>query len=240
MNGHLFAEIFKPERDARVAVIFEQREITYSELRTLTLETAEKLNALNLGAGDRVAILLNDSPEFIASFVAVISLGAIAVPVNMALRKSEQTIILNDCGARVVIVENQAAPSLFGDENQPDSELKLLVVTRDGETDIVASNIYVTRFNAAERRPLANKFPSSATPDADAFILYTSGSTGEPKGAVHSQSDIFYTNETLCREVLQLREGVRLFSSSRLPFAYGLCTAFMFTLFTGFTHFYYR
>ena len=118
MNGNLFAEIFKPERDARVAVMFEQREITYGELRTLTLETAEKLNALNLGAGDRVAILLNDSPEFIASFVAVISLGAIAVPINMALRKSEQMIILKDCGARVVIVENQAAPSLFGDANE--------------------------------------------------------------------------------------------------------------------------
>ena len=67
MNGHLFAEIFKPERDARVAVIFEQREITYSELRTLTLETAEKLNALNLGAGDRVAILLERSCDVVAS-----------------------------------------------------------------------------------------------------------------------------------------------------------------------------
>src|SRR6185503_640214 len=101
----LFAEIFKPERDASVAVMFEQREITYGELRTLTTRAAEKLNALNLSAGDRVAILLNDSPEFIASFVAVISLGAIAVPVNMALRTSEQMIILKDCSARVVIVE---------------------------------------------------------------------------------------------------------------------------------------
>jgi acyl-CoA synthetase (AMP-forming)/AMP-acid ligase II len=61
----LFAEIFKPERDARVAVMFEQRDITYSELRTLTLNTAEKLKALDVRAGARVAILLNDSPEFI-------------------------------------------------------------------------------------------------------------------------------------------------------------------------------
>ncbi|MGQ0761085.1 MAG: benzoate-CoA ligase family protein [Acidobacteriota bacterium] len=234
MAANLFAEIFKPERDARVAVMFEQREITYGKLRTLTLETAEKLNALDLRAGDRVAILLNDSPEFIASFVAAISLGAVAVPINMALRKSEQLIILKDCGARVVVVENQAAPSLFGEEKVA-TDLKLLVVTRDGETDLSVSNINVTRFDVAEQRPIAGDFSQRTTPAADAFILYTSGSTGEPKGAVHSQSDIFYTNETFCREVLRLREGDRLFSSSRLPFAYGLGNAFTFPLLNGLT-----
>ena len=232
--ANLFAEIFKPERDARVAVMFEQREITYGELRTLTLKTAEKLNALDVRTGDRVAILLNDSPEFIASFVAIISLGAIAVPINMALRKSEQTTILKDCNARVIIVENQAVPSLFGDENEADADLKLLVVTRDGE-DLAISKIHATRFELAEQRLLVSDFSSSTTPDADAFILYTSGSTGEPKGAVHSQADIFYTNETFGREVLRLREGDRLFSSSRLPFAYGLGNAFTFPLLNGFT-----
>ena len=235
MNGNLFAEIFKPERNARVAVMFDQREITYGELRTLTLETAEKLNALDLRAGDRVAILLHDSPEFIASFVAIVSLGAIAVPINMALRKSEQMIILKDCGARVVIIENQTAPSLFGEENEADSDLKLLVVTRDGETEVFDSKSHVTRFDLAAHKPIAGHSSGSTTPDADAFILYTSGSTGEPKGAVHSQADIFYTNETYCREVLRLREGDRLFSSSRLPFAYGLGNAFTFPLLNGFT-----
>lgn len=235
MNDSLFAKVFKPERHPRVAVIFEQRQITYGELRTLTVETAEKLNALNVRAGDRVAILLHDSPEFIASFVAIISLGAIAVPINMALRQSEQTIIMKDCGARVVIVENQTAPSLFGDENESTTDLKLLVVTREGETDAFDSNIPATRFDLAGRKPLAGDFSGNTTPDGDAFILYTSGSTGEPKGAVHSQSDIFYTNETYCREVLRLCEGDRLFSSSRLPFAYGLGNAFTFPLLNGFT-----
>jgi benzoate-CoA ligase len=89
--------------------------------------------------------------------------------------------------------------------------------------------------SSAERRPLDDAFPVRAGEDTDAFILYTSGSTGEPKGAVHSQADIFYTNETFCHEVLGLREGDRLFSSSRLPFAYGLGNSFTFPLLNGLT-----
>src|SRR5215813_1704021 len=100
MAGTLFSQIFLPERDASIAVRFEDREINYAELRSLTISTAEKLNALGVQSGDRVAILLNDSPEFVASFVAIISLGAVAVPINMALRRSEQSTILKDCGAR--------------------------------------------------------------------------------------------------------------------------------------------
>src|SRR5258708_21110572 len=97
---NLFDRFFRCERSARGGVLYQNREITYEELRERTVRTAEALHALGIAHGDRVGVLLNDSPEFIASFVAVISLGAIAVPVNMALRKAEQLFILKDCGAR--------------------------------------------------------------------------------------------------------------------------------------------
>ncbi len=79
------------------------------------------------------------------------------------------------------------------------------------------------------------EFAPAGDVETPGFILYTSGSTGEPKGAVHRQSDIFYTNKTFSRQVLHLRPGDRIFSSSRLPFAYGLGNSFSFPLLNGVT-----
>ena len=235
-SRNLFETIFSEEISGRIAIRFEDREISYAELRSLTVTTAEKLNALGIESGDRVAILLNDSPEFVASFVAIISLGAIAVPINMALRQSDQLTILKDCGARMAVIEADAVEPLFAESSEPTDLRDLLVVSRVAGSQVAKSLSHIRSHSLAQAQSLqvTGDFPRSRA-DADAFILYTSGSTGEPKGAVHSQSDIFYTNETYCDEVLKLRAGDRLFSSSRLPFAYGLGNAFTFPLLNGFT-----
>jgi benzoate-CoA ligase len=229
--NNLFEKIFQRDRSSRVGVLYGQRQLSYGELRDQTIAVSERLNALNVQAGDRVAILLYDSPEFIASFIAIISLGAIAVPINMALSMGEQLSIIEDCGATTVIMENEMPTPLPGSLSETTN---CLIVDSGEEVDwrvTLPSEVIET----AERRPLTAEFPVRTASDVPAFILYTSGSTGEPKGAVHSQSDIFYTNETYCSEVLRLRDDDRLFSSSRLPFAYGLGNAFTFPLLNGFT-----
>jgi benzoate-CoA ligase len=231
----LFDQLYLPEHAARAAVLYEHREIAYDELRDQTVGVAEVLKALGIRAGDRVAILLSDSPEFIASFVAIISLGAIAVPINPALRREDQHFILNDCGARLAFIEASAVDSLFHGQGVPNDLQNLLLVIRDEKLPSPIAGLTTQVISDAGRAPLDDSFPAVVTKDADAFILYTSGSTGEPKGAVHRQSDIFHTNETFCAEVLQLRAGDRLFSSSRLPFAYGLGNGFTFPLLNGLT-----
>src|SRR6266566_7051180 len=131
MNAeNLFDRLFRSERCARVAVLYEHRDITYEELREATVRTAESLHALGIVQGDRVAILLSDSPEFIASFVAIISLGAIAVPINLALRREDQLFILKDCGARAAIIEASSMPALVGEADAPPELHDIMVVRR--------------------------------------------------------------------------------------------------------------
>jgi len=252
---NLFQAIFNQDSLDRTAILYEQRQISYAELRERTLAVAGVLRARDIKPGDRVALLLNDSPEFIASFIAICSYGAIAVPINMALRLDEQRAILNDCAANVAIAEADLCRVLLPDATNKLPHLKQVIVVdrQQVKEEFTSEDTEGHRKETPENSALkiwsfeklmseakvANADKMSAVPGFEpdenqpAFILYTSGSTGEPKGAVHRQSDIFYTNETYGREVLQLRDGDRLFSSSRLPFAYGLGNAFTFPLLNG-------
>jgi len=236
---NLFHAIFTDRAPEQTALLYEGREISYAELRDETLRVAEMLSALKITAGERVGILLNDSPEFITTFVGVISIGAIAVPVNMALPLNEQRAILNDCTASLAIVEANVCDALLADAPGNLTHLKEVIVA--GEDRLTTprqrgpreETINLHSFGELMSNARKQEAPASfdnADENAPAFILYTSGSTGEPKGAIHRQSDIFYTNDTFCREVLNLRQDDRIFSSSRLPFAYGLGNSFSFPL----------
>jgi benzoate-CoA ligase len=219
---NLFDAIFTHDPSSP-AIFFGRRKITYGELRAETLKMAQVIRSLGVEPGDRVALLLNDSPEFVEAFIATCSLGAIAVPINMALRAEEQCSILHNSGASLAFMEADMRHDLLTHAPEKLRSLKNMVDVQvlDGLMAQVAA-------------PVEPPFPEPAA-DQPAFILYTSGSTGEPKGAVHSQADIFYTNQTYCREVLQLTTHDRLFSSSRLPFAYGLGNSFSFPLLNGAT-----
>jgi benzoate-CoA ligase family protein len=219
---NLFDAIFTHDPSS-LAIQFGPRKITYGELRAETLKMAQLISSLGAEPGDRVALLLNDSPEFVEAFIATCSLGAIAVPINMALRAEEQCSILHNSGANLAIMEADIRHDLPTHAPEKLRSLKNIVNVQDLE-------------GLLEQLPANEElhFPEPAG-DQPAFILYTSGSTGEPKGAVHSQADIFYTNQTYCREVLRLTPQDRLFSSSRLPFAYGLGNSFSFPLLNGAT-----
>jgi benzoate-CoA ligase family protein len=218
---NLFDAIFTHDPSSP-AIFFGRRKITYGELRAETLKMAQVIRSFGVEPGDRVALLLNDSPEFVEAFIATCLLGAIAVPINMALRAEEQCSILHNSGASLAFMEADTRNDLLTHAREKLRLLKNIVSAQSLD-------------GLMERQPAHEANFPEPSDDQPAFILYTSGSTGEPKGAVHSQADIFYTRQTYCREVLRLTTRDRLFSSSRLPFAYGLGNSFSFPLLNGAT-----
>lgn len=207
----------------RTAIEFRDSRISYDELRDEVDYWAHEILSRGVAKGDRVALLLYDSPAFIACFLATASVGAICVPINTFLHAHDVAFILSDSGARLLIIESELEHrvNLSAESENVCSILKVDTRTRN----------WVGHRNAnAERAAWAE-----TTRDTRAFLLYTSGSTGTPKGVPHLHHSIRFTVESYGANVLRLTPEDRVFSSSRMFFAYGLGNSLSFPLAAGAT-----
>lgn len=212
----------------RAALRFRGRNFSYAELRAMVESWAARLDEAAIGAGERVALLLYDSPEFIAAFLATLARAAIAVPINTYLTKEEVRFILADSRARLTIAEAELAQRY---ELEEDDKQRLICVDDQNRPSLVAAPPN-RRAGVAATTTSTTPSTTSATP---AFLLYTSGSTGTPKGALHLHGNARHTVESFGRSVLRLTPSDRVFSASRLFFAYGLGNSLSFPLAAGAT-----
>ncbi|MFC1804762.1 long-chain fatty acid--CoA ligase [Candidatus Omnitrophota bacterium] len=160
----------------RVAVVFGRKKIDYEALDGLSDRLAAGLIGMGVKSGDRVALLLDNCPHFIISYYAVLKAGAIVVPINYMFKIEEAKYILED--SRVICLITSSANAGTAEELRLRVEsLKFLVTTiKAGENIEDFSNLM---HQGAEA-------PRSVSPDPSslAVILYTSGTTGHPKGAM--------------------------------------------------------
>ncbi|HXE76217.1 MAG TPA: benzoate-CoA ligase family protein [Candidatus Xenobia bacterium] len=212
-------------RGARLAVAGVGARLSYAELAERAGRVAGAWQELGVAPGDRVLLILPDSPELLACFFGTMKMGAIAVPVNPFTRAADYAHYAADCRPRLAVVHEgslaEALPTLQQAKHPP----RIFTVGNKAP----GCTLLDDAITSASALPVAR----SPKPDDLAFFLYTSGSGGQPKAAMHRHQHMLATADCYARQVLGFHSDDVAFSASKLFFAYGLGNAGYFPLSVG-------
>jgi benzoate-CoA ligase family protein len=213
-------------RAASPAFHYEDRTLTYGDVHELVNRTGNTLRELGVEMEDRVLVLCLDAPEFLGAFWGAIKIGAIPIPVNTLMRGADYLYFLRDSRAKVAVI---SAP-LMAEAGPVLAQAPHLrhVLVAGGKP----SGTYVS-YEERIAKSSASLAAAETSKDDTAFWLYSSGSTGFPKGAVHLHHDMVVCYDTYATEVLGMRADDKVFSAAKLFFAYGLGNAGYFPMGAG-------
>jgi len=216
----------------RVAIRCEGRSTSYADLAAEIGRAQAMLSSLGLGVGDRVAMVVQDDEAFPAFFLGAQRGGMVAVPLSTMLHGQELAAIVADCGATVLIVSDTFVSALDAiADGAP--ELRDIVVAGPGAIASLPASIDVhrwTEYSSSELPAVARTSRDSA-----AFWLYSSGTTGIPKGVMHVHGNVPATIDTYATTILGIGPDDRFLSVPKLFFAYGLGNSLTFPLAVGAT-----
>ncbi|WP_417547734.1 AMP-binding protein [Marinobacter segnicrescens] len=214
---------------SRCALTMKGERLTYGDLLEQSVRAGNGLIDLGVRPGTPVAIAMANCLEFAIADQGVIQAGAIKVPLNDMLSDDEVLYILADAGVRVAIVDARRVSLLEARRSQlPDLETVIVV----GDSAPCPNGMVPWRGFLAGARPEYTQV--DITPDQLAFIGYTGGTTGKPKGVMHSQQNV-YLNLLSHLTELGLQDDERLLLTSPLPHAAGMLL--LTGLLKGATHF---
>ncbi len=212
-------------RGQKVAIYYQDQAITYEEVYRNVNRMGNVFQQLGLEIENRVMLLLYDCPEFAYSFFGAIKMGAVPIPTNTILKPKDYVYLLNDSRAKIIVVSEGLLPAI--DEIR--AELRYL------KHVVVVGNPGPGQLSFAELISGASDELEAADTSKDdaAFWLYSSGSTGFPKGAVHLHHDMLVAADLYAKNILKITEDDITFSVAKLFFAYGLGNALYFPFRVG-------
>ncbi|MHB8763991.1 MAG: benzoate-CoA ligase family protein [Deferrisomatales bacterium] len=215
-------------RGDKVAVVCEGRALTYAQVQDGVNRFGNALRSLGVRMEERVALLLLDTEVYPQAFFGAIKVGAVPVCLNTLMRPKDYVYFLNDSRARVLVVD----AALLSVIEPIRRELAFLetVVVANGPAPAGDRSLGALQ---DDQSPTLKAAPT--TRDDACFWLYSSGSTGEPKGTVHLHHDMVFCAETYGVQVLGIREDDVCFSAAKLFFAYGLGNGLYFPFAVGAT-----
>ncbi len=174
------------------ALIFEEQQITYSQLNQRANRTSCWLQSLGIEKGDRVAIMLNNCPEFIELFLACARLGAIFVPLNFRSAPPELDYFLKNCRPRLFVFGSEFMDNVKKLDFENTRPQALLSSVGKAQADSTVLD-YINESAAFDgRKPFLTRSLGPTDPEEPQVIMYTSGTTGRPKGAVLSHRKTFF------------------------------------------------
>jgi benzoate-CoA ligase len=214
-------------RGPRTAILCGDESITYAQVTDRSSRMATGLRTLGLRREDRVMLLLHDSPAFVYSFFGAQKMGAVPIPTNTLLKSQDYRYMLNDSRARVVIASEALLPQLSAIPRNDLPHLEQVIVDGNASGEMRGIDQLLSASPSLE--------VEDTSKDDAAFWLYSSGTTGFPKGAVHLHHDIVHTVACYAQGILRMTETDRTFSVAKLFFAYGLGNALTFPFAIGAT-----
>ncbi|HUE31207.1 MAG TPA: benzoate-CoA ligase family protein, partial [Verrucomicrobiae bacterium] len=201
----------------------ERLDVSRGELRRRVRQLAAALGRLGIQEEQRVLVALPDGPEYVYAFLGAIWAGAVPVLVSTFLRPADYLPFVRETRARAVITTEAVAEVL-----EPEMRLGRLAPA----LLTVAPGRSGSLWREIEDEPPSTE-PFAAHPDDPAFWLYSSGTSGRPKGVIHVQRSILHAVESYGRHVLAVRADDVAYATSKLFFAYGLGASLYFPLAAG-------
>jgi 4-hydroxybenzoate-CoA ligase len=219
----------------KVAFIDPERTLTYGELQTRTCQLAAGLRTLGLRQEDRLLLLMPDSIDYPVAFWGAIRAGIVAIPLNTLLAPDVYAYIIADSRATMMVAAAPLARNILPILDRAPCLRSIILVGANADDVGAFGSLAVHRFEDLIARERPEPLTAPTVSDEVAFWMYTSGSTGDPKGVKHVHTTPMCTARMMGQGVIGISPDDVVFSAAKLFFSYGMGNAMAFPMSVGAT-----